>query len=148
MAFRSSQELLALALAEAVNTAADVKARSVELRDFTAANSVSANLLIEYCLFLINRRDRLNVIKVVPGLAAYARAQYDDPAYDVAAEFTAMLAKVGETIDWIVVAVPKDASGYMLVAKLTSTGQTIRAFTTAQTANLRTELDELIATIS
>lgn len=148
MAFRTST-IQASALNELMTIAVDIKARSVEVRDFTANNAnTSAAVITSYLMFLVVSRDRLNVLKTTPGLAAYARAQYDDQSYDIVAEYQALFTQLEATIDWMVAAIPKDANGYALLIKYADTGQTVRTFTSAALANLRTQIDALVATIN
>ena len=112
-----------------------------------AAETVSGNL-IALNLFpqLVQYRDRLNIIKTVPNIAAYAQEQEDAVGYDVVAEFNAMVAAIQSVIDWIIANFPSDGT-YILKDELSTNGIAVRQFTPAQTAGLRTEIATIIASI-
>jgi hypothetical protein len=85
----------------------------------------------------------------VPGIAAYAQQQFNDPAYNVGAEFTAMVNALQAVVAWVVNNFPKDANGFLLSHTINANGsRTPRVFTPAQTAGLTTALNNAIVTIS
>lgn len=80
-------------------------------------------------------------------LAAYARTAEGDPAYDVAAEFTAMRAAVIIARDWMIANLPQ-SGGYLAERTINADGTiTQRTVTPAQTAGLRTVLQAVADTI-
>ena len=84
-----------------------------------------------------------------PGLAAYARAQYDDPLYDVVAEFTVMKTAITSAKDTLIAMFPKDANGFILYQTIQPNGSiSFRTFTAAQLAGAVAQTDSVIATIA
>lgn len=146
MAF-PTQLSLSAALRQAQDDAAQLKAYVQQVSNATAAGNVSANLVIELHWKMIWVKARFDAAAAVPGLAAYAQAQLGNPSLDIAAEFSAMVAQVVATRDWIITNFPS-AGGYIQKDTLDASGVTVRQFTPAQTAGLRTVLDALIATIA
>lgn len=91
---------------------------------------------------------RWNEIAALPGMGAYARAQFSEPERDIAAEFTAMVAAAQGVIDWTVSAFPKDADGYLLRETFgTGTERHDRTFTPQQLGGFVAAMDALAATI-
>lgn len=151
MPFKSSAGGDALGQAyDAVRAVAGaIKREAQTLHDQCAAGDVEAWRIAQYCESLSNSRDRLAALAAIPGLGAYAQAQENDPAYDVAAEYATMRDAIDATRTWIVANFPKDASGYLQAFQFTAQAKLARrALTTAQTAGLRTTLQSLIATIA
>jgi hypothetical protein len=148
MAFRASNALPAYNYDRAKKLAWQLRrltsARSAEF----ASGATSAQVLS----VLDNMRAlkaELDEVKTTPGIAAYAKAQEDDVAYDVVAEFTAMLAAVDAVIQEIITTMPKDGSGFLLLNQFDVDGALIpRNFTAAQLANLRTLLDGVTSSVS
>lgn len=84
----------------------------------------------------------------VPGLAAYARAQYGDAAYDMVAEYQTLRTALVSLRDGIVTLFPKDANGWLLYQQLGADGGlTTRQFTAAQLTTLLVRLDAVLAAI-
>lgn len=154
MTFRASTQIKADGLSEAKRLAVDLKAFAQDHRMALAAGNVSANLVIQIMQTFRDFIVRLAVIASVPGMAAYAIDQENDVTYDVAAEFTAMRNAAIAVRDRIIAEMPKANSpaavaGRAAVQTLNADGSVSTAvFTPAQTANLRTDLDTFIATIS
>lgn len=151
MAFPSSsgttQQSLSEAWSRARNTAATVKAQSQALHAKSSV-SLSSTDILSYSATMASAKDILQSAAATEGIAAYAQEQIDDVTIDIVAEFTAMMAQITATIDWVVANFPKDGSGFLLAKTLMSNGRTQdRQFNPAQTATLRTALDALIATI-
>jgi hypothetical protein len=84
-----------------------------------------------------------------PGLAQYARDQYNDPTYDVVAEFNAMKSAIDTARDTLITAFPKDAGGFILYQKINPDGSILlRTFTSAQLAGSVAQVDSVIAAIA
>ena len=150
MTFPSSSGRPALAdiLQEIQQIAQNIKARAQSTRDRSAAKSILALEILELQAGLKKRLDRLNALKTAPGLVAYAKEQLDDLGFDIAAEFTAMLAEVQLTLDQIRADLPVSADGFVEVRKIEADDTTTnKSFTKGQTAGLRARLNALIATI-
>jgi hypothetical protein len=147
--FPASVQTQADALAGARRTATTMKSFAQNVRDFMFAGTVSANQVQAVMLEFKTAIETWDAAKAVPGIAAYALAQYDDTTLDIAAEFTAMLSAARTVRDWVIANFPKDASGYILKDIYEADGAiTVRQFTSAQTAGLRTALDSFIATVA
>lgn len=104
--------------------------------------------------YIINLRNRLNRDKAsfqswaaTPGLAAYARNEKNDENYNIATEFTAVIAAMTAVVNSIESTFPKDGSGYLLARQFSGTTIAVREFTPAQTTALRGLITTLIASI-
>lgn len=149
MTFPSSSTSLAQAWISVQSTAKRIKTAAQDLRDSSAAGSISSRTVINFATSLADVTDQFAATRLLTGIAQYARDQIGDQGIDVVAEFTAMETAAIETRDWITANFPQDGSGYLLMVQFDVNGrQSIRTLAAAQTAGLRTELDALIATIS
>ena len=93
--------------------------------------------------------EQLNAVASIPGIGDYAKAQEDDPTYDVAAEFIALLALIDAVITEVVSTFPVDGSGFLLAYTISPDGTQIpRTFNVAAVADLRTALDAVVAGVS
>jgi hypothetical protein len=149
MAFPASTQTLSDALESARGTANRIKTATQSLRDNSAAGSVARTEFVNLQRFLQKAIDAWNASAAVPGIAAYAQAQYDDVGLDIAAEFTTMVAAAVTLRDWIFTNIPTDSgSGAALLNIVGSDGElTPIDVTTAQSAGFRTEADVFILTI-
>jgi hypothetical protein len=146
----SRQQSLVQAFATLRGLAGAVKSRSVVLNTACAAGNVGSTALLDFAVFLADCKATMQAASSVPGLAAYAQAQINDPTFDIAASFVDMMTQINSTSAWFVANFPKDGSGFLLAKSFTgdNSGRTQdRQFTPAQTATLRTVLNALIATI-
>ena len=114
------------------------------------AGGSNADRLVLLLAHLRSLQAQLVDIADTPGIAAYARDQEGDAEYDVAAEFTALLAALDDVGDWIAAAMPKDGSGYLLLWTLdAATGNRVpRTFTGTQLGALGTKLQTLVDAVS
>lgn len=126
--------------------AAELKRLCQDTKAATLAGPISANVIRQLFDKLLSVDDAFDTVAAIPGLAAYAKAQEGDVNYDVAAAFTAMTDAIDNVISWIITTIPT-SGGFVLLEEWTVDGVDVRTFSTAQTANLRTQLDALIATI-
>jgi len=148
MAFPSTADPLSRALLDVQNTARQLETYAQSLKDASSAGPISANQIIDFYLSLVTAKARFAAAAAVPGLAQYAKDQFNNPGLNIAAEFTAMTNAVDACGTWINGNVPKDGSGYLLKDKLTAGGVDVRTFSSAATVGLRTQIDSLIATIN
>lgn len=144
MSFRATK---ANAYDEAKSTAASVKRLCTDTKAAALAGPISANVIRQLLDKLISAKAKFAEITAIPGIAAYAEAQEGDSAYDVSAEFTAMTSEVDGILNWVIANIPTGTGGFVLTETWSTSGVSVRTFSTAQTAGLRTELDALIATI-
>lgn len=94
-------------------------------------------------------RDSIQAAAGVPGIANYARAQENDPAYDVIAEWTALLSAVASLLSFVTTNFPKDANGYLLEKTFAADGTYVfRTFTSAQLAGLVSAIAAVVALIA
>jgi hypothetical protein len=76
------------------NIAGQVKVNSVNLRNASAAGDIAADRVVRYVAMLADAISNLPRLTQVPGLLPYVREQLDDPAFDIVAEYNAMLAQI------------------------------------------------------
>ena len=143
MAFRAVK---AGTYAEIRSTATQLKKLATDSRTLMAG-TVSANVVRQLLDAFISGKAKLTAASQVSGIAAYAQAQEGDEAYDVAAEFTAMIDACTGVINWIVANIPT-ANTYVQLETWSASGVTVRTFTTGQTAGLRTALQTFEGTVS
>lgn len=136
------------------DTYAAIRSRATQLKKLAQdskalmlSGPVSASAIRQLLDLFIQGKAELTAASGVSGIADYAKSQEGDAAYDVAAEFTAMIAGCTGVIDWIVANVPTN-TGYVLTEQWSASGVTLRTFSTAATAGLRTTLVTFIATVS
>jgi hypothetical protein len=133
MTFRALNTLPDKAFTEAKSLAASIRSQAQQAAtDFTSTGA-DADRILSLIRRLIGARKRFNELKTTPGLAAHAQEQENDPTYDVAAEFTAMLATLQAAEDALIAAIPRDGSGYLLLQTMNAQGDLgPRQFTPAQ----------------
>lgn len=136
----------------ALQIASQLRAQAVVYRDQAQAGSVRAMDLDTGLLFvLVESRIELQRARNAPGIVDYAKAQQDDPAYNIALEFTAMIAELDTTLAWMEANFPQDGTGHIITKTFVGDGSgQVQSDTitdpTALTA-LTTRLNALIATI-
>lgn len=113
------------------------------------ASTTNRDQVLTLAMNLREWRAALAAAASVPGVAAFARNEYDDQIYDVAGSFTAMLSAIDSVINGIFTAFPVGAGGEVRERVLNADGSiTMRTFTAAQLVGLVTLLQALDATIS
>ena len=103
-------------------------------------------------LSVIQHLGQVNALMTVwaatPGLSQYAKDQYNDPAYDVVAEFNAMKTALANAQSTLTTMFPKDGSGFVLYQTIQANGSLLnRTFTAAQLAGAVAQVDAVIASI-
>lgn len=145
----SSTASLEEALKRVTSYAGAVKGRSQALINASNAGPVDGAAIVNYLRDLVVAKTQLSTYAAVPGLAAYAQTQYNDPGLNIVTEYNNMLAAINSTISWISANFPKDGSGYLLYEQVGGDGTvSYRSFSTASLAGLRTQLSALVATIA
>jgi len=149
MAFLATNQLPADGYLQAKRSAAQLKLVLQAAVSQMQAGSVSGSFIREGVYRTLARaRGVFATVAAIPGIAEYAQAQEDDPAYDPAAEFAAMNASIDDAIAWVAANIPKDAGGFAAIEQWAADGTiTDRTFAPAATAGLVTELNAVIATI-
>lgn len=147
MAFRASNQIPARGYEEAKAEALRTR-RTAEQYAATFAAGGNADQIYSLLRLLAQHRARLQEIAAIPGLADYARAQESDAAYDVAAEFVAVIAAVESTITWMQAAIPVSA-GYEQMYTRAANGFDLvpRLFTAAALSPLVTRLQAIAAAV-
>ena len=139
---------LTIAWGRARQFASSTKRDAQNVRALSVAGTLAASNVLDFATRLADARFEMQKSAAVPGIGEYARSQINDPAINIAAEFTAMVNAIDACIAWVVANFPKDAGGFLLAKTIGADGRTIdRVFTAGSTATLRTQLDALIATI-
>ncbi len=122
-----------------------IRARSLSLRNASASGPVSFSVVRDYLSSLTGSlavmSDRVTRFGGET-LAAYAQAQEAVPAYDVAAEYNAMVTAANAVVSHISAAIPTNSAHAVLNGAVVEP-----IFSTEQTATLRTLLDTLVGTI-
>jgi len=149
MAFPSTQDPLARALLNVQDTARTLKTYCQSFLSTLSAGSISSQSVVDLFSTLASAVTKFNAAAAVPGIAAYAQAQFSNSSLDIVAEFNSMVAACNNCGSWIMSNFPHDsATGYIEREKLTSAGVTVLAFTSAQLAGLVTLLNTLVGTIN
>lgn len=147
MTFPASGVLPARAFDEIRQTAVTVKQTCTNYINTASSQNVDYDF-IKAILFALNRaNDRFNQLRTTPGLAAYAKAQVDDPNFDIAAEFSAMQSAITGALDWAATNIPTNVT--LKPTSQWDSGSIVSgSFTPAQTAGLRSVLQSVVDTIS
>ncbi len=115
----------------------------------TLASNVNATQVFQILDDIRSQLTVFNQVAAIPGIGGYAQAQFNDNTYNVATEFSAMVAAVQGVVDWTVTNFPKGAGGFLQAYTINADGsRTAAVFTPAQTAGLTTALNAVIASIT
>ena len=128
-------------IAQAVATKAHLTAERARLVTPTVSSVLCVGVIQHFWAVI----PRLTQFAAVPGVAAYAKAQKDDPAFDVQAEWTTLRNAMISCRDNLISMFPVNAQGFALYQTLTATGFTHRDFTDAQVAPALPLIDAVIA---
>ena len=110
------------------------------------AGDVEAEYILGIRGFANNIKARTQSL-VSAALVDYARNEVNDPAYDIVAEYNAVIAAIDAIDTNIENTFPTGAGGYLLERQFTADGYAQRTFTPAETATLAGLITALIATI-
>ena len=148
MTFRASNSAPVQEYAAAKGLIAGIR-RSALLRVQQFSTGTDGYEIMDLLGQLVNAKAKMLEVAAIPGLAAYAQAQENDPTYDVVAEFQNVVSLVTAAIDEIVATYPTSAGGYAEVFSINPSGaKTPRAFNSAQVAALSTRLQAIADAIS
>lgn len=147
MTFRASNVIASVAYDLVRRAAVQLKINLQAMNTTLAASGADYDFLKDIYLTLTRANNQFNTLKSTPGLVQYAKDLEVDPAYDVAAEFTAMQGAISAAITWMDNNVPTNVT-----AKPPNqwTDETLisNEFTPAQTSGLRSALAAVVAEIS
>lgn len=147
MAFptNSTRRSLASALDRAQSQADSIKRIAQNNKDRMAAGTITSSGLISLLDNMIGAKAILLEASALPGMDTFANAQL---GRTIGAEFTTMMNAIDAAGAWIVTNFPKGTGGYLQAETWGVGGARVeRTFSTAETANLRTLLDAVIAAI-
>jgi hypothetical protein len=150
MSFPASTELLATALGDAASLANGLKSTAQSLIASSAVGPTQRVVYLRFMGALARAIARWQTIAAMPGIGAYAQAQFGSGSLDVAAEFSAMRNAAIALRDWISANFPKDAGSGAQIAQVWNPDGSVTnlTFTSAQLAQFRTEAASFVATIS
>lgn len=148
MAFPATQRSLALALSDARSIAVRVKDVTQTIRDIAASGPVVRERLINHMRALSQAVAQWDQIAAVPGIAQYARDQFDDQTLDIAAEFAAMRAEAVSLRDWIFANFPKQGSAWLTVSYDVNGTEAKLTIPQASLTEYVARCDALLATIA
>lgn len=127
--------------------AGGIKGTAQVLRDRSAVSGLTGEDAVDFFGTLGQLRDDLNdAIQDLDAAAANAFAveRYNNPGYDISAEFIALQAEVDAVLTWMQVNI---SVGSLLVFNTTTRQVDWQQWSVAQTAGFRTVVDALIASI-
>ena len=149
MAFKASVATQAAGLTKAMQTAQWLQMVCSQAAATMQAGTVSSDLVLQLLDNLRQATTAFQGVAAIPGIAAYAQAQFNDATYNIATEFTTMTNALAAALSWITTNFPKDAQGFSQSYTINADGsKTPASFTSAQTAGLVTALNAVAATIS
>lgn len=140
---------LVYALGQVQNYASIAKDRATSANSALAAGSVDTNFIFNLLDALSGLIANLNAVKNTAGLDSYATAQVPGYSGTMSSDITAAISAAQSCIDWVTTNFPRDNTNtWALAFQINADGtRTMRAFSPAQTAGLRTALQSLLATI-
>ena len=148
MAFRASNILPERGLKQAKLIANNVKSLSGRFAAQFASTGGTADNIYQIVDALRNTKAELQSIAAISGIGAYAQAQENDAGYDIAAEFTAMIAQIDAVITEIGATFPVDGSGFHLGYTWAAGGERVpRTFSVVALSGLTAELNVLVSSI-
>ena len=146
MAFRATNVIPQDAYVIVKRAAVQLRLNLTAMISRLAAQSVDYDYLSDIYMTLKRANDQFNSLKTTPGLSQFAQDQENDPAYDVAAEFTAMQSEIASCMTWIEGVAPATVN---LKPPASWDGSTLisNTVTPAQSAGLRTALQGVVDSI-
>lgn len=106
------------------------------------ASNVTADVVLGWASNLNTVLARMDAGAALPGMQGYAQAQFGDNAYDVSAQYAAMRSALSAVLTWLQANMPSNS---LTVTNAVVVGAT---FTPAQTAPLKSLIDNAVATIA
>lgn len=130
-----------------------VKVETFSLRQRSAAGTMTSGDVLNYATILDDMRIQLTALATLgQPLASYAQSLLNDNSVNIVTEYNSMLTAMNGVTSWIVTNFPKTPTTNELRAKVfapENNGRTVDVvFTAGATANLRTTLDALLATLN
>ena len=148
MAFKASNILPQSAYNRARNAALNLRQYCQAKSAVIQTSGMNGNDLLGIIETLKQSSIDFATLKVTPGIAQYAKDQENDQAYDVATEFNALESLVNTAVTNLAASLPVDSNGYLLLLKLQGSVKDWRAFTSAQLAGIKSDLDAIILAVN
>lgn len=148
MAFRATNTLPVRGYDTAKQTASGLK-RFASTQSAAIAGGGDGEQVVGIVDSLVSFKASLSKSAAIPGIGDYAQEQEDDPAYDVAAEFTTLMGLIDDAISEIVTTIPKEVgTDFLLLQTINADGTRVsRDFTGPQLAGIKADLDSIDAAI-
>lgn len=148
----TTTETLAEGYGTARDKAVNVKRLGVSLNNDIAAGTAQLNSLVNYATTLADAIGRIGEIAGLSGIVAYVKEQEADNAYEVGAEFTALVAQCVVVRNLITGNVPVSGNGFIEEKAFNGDGtysQRLMAdvFSAGQLTAFKNALSALIATV-
>ena len=145
----SSREALSNVLSRVRSLSTSVKQTAQTVHSETLAGPITGKRLLQACEHLFSVQAQFTALRQTPGLAAYAREQFNDPAFDIGVEFQTMQAALQACLDWINTNLPRDAANnrWLLLEEFVDGVRKDRMFSSAAFSGLRPLLITLIESI-
>lgn len=118
-----------------------IKAFAVRMIELLSATFDTSNIS-GMVVTLTQHKDKINTMKVTPGIQAYAKSQEDDALYDLSAEIAALIAVIDNTIISL-----KETAGSGLITGFDDNGAIWATFTPAEVAGLKRNFEAINAAI-
>jgi hypothetical protein len=147
MAFRATNILPVDALRDAKRLIVSVRRDAVRYKAQFESSGANSQTILGVLAGLGSAHQQLLTLSATPGIVQFAKDQENDQAYDVAGEFTALLALMVDAATALAQAIPK-SGGYLLANTLDANGfQVPREFVPADLVAVVSALDDLILAI-
>jgi hypothetical protein len=148
MALRATNEITSDAYIGIKRTAASLKLNVDAWIPELNANGADYGFIQGIYLGLVNADNKIDELKVTPGLAAYAADQEDDQAYDFQAETQATLAAITDAFTWIDTNIPITGRTLKPIPDWDGASTIVAdTFSPAQTSGLQTNLQAVTDSI-
>lgn len=148
MSFKASTSVPVTGYAKAKALALAIKKFAAQRAEHLRTDS-NADAVLATFHDLRRYRDELLTVKDITGLAQYAKDQEADSAYDIIAEFIALINAVEAVMANILLTFPTDVNGYLLEKQFNAQGTyDFRQFSTVQLAPLVVLLEAVNSTVS
>lgn len=106
------------------------------------SSNITADLALGWASNISTVLVRMDAVAALPGMQAYAQAQFGGGAYDVASQYATMRAAIAAILTWLQANLPPNS---LTVTSAVVAGST---FTPAQTAPLKTLIDAAVSSIA
>ena len=133
-----------IAYQKSKSMAARIESRATTIIATWAAGNVDGEGIVSVGQEFKGFYDDLADIKATPGIGQYAKDQEVDQNYDVVAEFNALQSVVQAVCTEIFNSIPKDGTNRLTIYSIgPDCSVTIQSFTPAQTAGIRSKLQDV-----